>query len=53
MEQLSKMSMDELISELNKQESIYIYEKDIIIGNEANWQMTLLINEINKRNNKI
>jgi hypothetical protein len=43
------MSLDELHSELSTQEILYSTEKDINKANQANWRMTVLLNEICKR----
>jgi hypothetical protein len=47
---VSGMSLDELYSELSTQEILYSTEKDINKANRANWRMTVLLNEICKRN---
>jgi len=46
---VSCMSLDELHSELSTQQILYITEKDINKANQANWRMTVLLNEICKR----
>jgi hypothetical protein len=46
---VSSMSLHELHSELSKQQMLYSTEKDINKANEANWNMTILLNEISKR----
>jgi hypothetical protein len=46
---VSGMSLDELHSELSTQEILYSTEKDINKANQANWRMTVLLNEICKR----
>ena len=46
---VSGMSLDELHSELSTQQILYITEKDINKANQANWRMTVLLNEICKR----
>ena len=46
---VSDMSLDELHSELSTQEILYSTEKDINKVNQANWRMTVLLNEICKR----
>ena len=46
---VSGMSLDELHSELHTQEVLYTAEKDISKANQANWRMTVLLNEICKR----
>jgi hypothetical protein len=46
---VSGMSLDELYSELSTQEILYSTEKDINKANQANWRMTVLLNEICKR----
>lgn len=46
---VSGMSLDELHSELSTQEILYNTEKDINKTNQANWRMTVLLNEICKR----
>lgn len=45
---VSGMSLDELHSELSTQEILYSTEKDNK-ANQANWRMTVLLNEICKR----
>ena len=45
----SGMSLDELHSELSTQGILYSTEKDINKANQANWRMTVLLNEICKR----
>jgi hypothetical protein len=46
---VSGMSLDELHSELTTQEILYTTEKDVNKANQANWRMTVLLNEICKR----
>jgi hypothetical protein len=46
---VSGMSLDELHSELSIEEILYSTEKDINKANQANWRMTVLLNEICKR----
>ena len=46
---VSGMSLDELHGELSTQEILYSTEKDINKANQANWRMTVLLNEICKR----
>jgi hypothetical protein len=46
---VSGMSLDELHSELHTQEILYSTEKDTNKANQANWRMTVLLNEICKR----
>jgi hypothetical protein len=45
---ISGMSLDELHSELSTQQILYSTEKDINQANQANWRMTVLLNEICK-----
>jgi hypothetical protein len=45
---VSGMSLDELHIELNTQEILYSAEKDVNKANQANWRMTVLLNEICK-----
>jgi hypothetical protein len=47
---VSGMSLNELKLELSKQQTIYSTEKDLIKANNANWRMTLILNELNNRN---
>jgi hypothetical protein len=47
---VSGMSLDELKIDLLKQQKIYCTEKDLIKANNANWRMTLILNELNKSN---
>ena len=47
---VSDKSLLELKSDLSKQQVIYSNEKDLIKVNNANWRMTLIMNELNKRN---
>lgn len=47
---VSGMSLHELKLDLSKQQTIYSTEKDLIKANNANWRMTLILNELNKRN---
>lgn len=46
---VSGMSLDELHSELSTQQILYSTEKDTNKANQANWRMTVLLNEICKR----
>ena len=46
---VSGMSLNELHSELSTQELLYSTEKDVNKANQANWRMTVLLNEICKR----
>jgi hypothetical protein len=46
---VSGMSLDELHGELHTQEILYSTEIDTNKTNQANWRMTILLNEICKR----
>jgi hypothetical protein len=46
---VSGMSLDELHSELRTQEILYSTEKNTHKANQANWRMTVILNEICKR----
>ena len=46
---VSGMLLPELEKELAKQQQIYTTEKDLIKANLANWYMTIILIEIEKR----
>jgi len=47
---VSSMSLSELKLDLSNQQVIYSTKMDLIQVNNANWRMTLIMNELNKRN---